>query len=241
MNLPIPEYGKTDKETIDNLMDTVMKLRKELEYVLNNIGSDNIPEFDSMVADGVNQVIGAYNFVSEGDLSTPGGTTINGGNIQTGTLSANTISGGTVTGITVRTAASGERIELNGSELSAFNASNQKHGFVMGKESGFNKNMGGFFDAGIQTLEFFNRGTLGYNIAPLNGARLGLGSSPTRTDAYGSWYFEAGKVSMGIKTGTLASKPSGLIDGELWFDTGNKIIVSYYQGVHRDALGTVLP
>lgn len=44
MNLPIPEYGKTDKETLENLMDTVAKLRKELEYMLLNLGDENIPE-----------------------------------------------------------------------------------------------------------------------------------------------------------------------------------------------------
>lgn len=42
MNLPFPEYGKTDKETINNLMDTVIKLRKELEHLLQHIDPNNL-------------------------------------------------------------------------------------------------------------------------------------------------------------------------------------------------------
>lgn len=51
MNLPTPEYGKTDKDTINNLMDTVVKLRKELEYVLYHLDEQNIPMMKSVVGD----------------------------------------------------------------------------------------------------------------------------------------------------------------------------------------------
>lgn len=51
MNLPIPEYGRTDKETIDNLMDTVARLRKELGYALYHLGDDNIPDLAGMKGD----------------------------------------------------------------------------------------------------------------------------------------------------------------------------------------------
>ena len=54
MSLPIPEYGKDDKETIQNLMDTVMKLRKELEYVLYHLGDENIPDLPVIKEDIVN-------------------------------------------------------------------------------------------------------------------------------------------------------------------------------------------
>lgn len=51
MNLPMPEYGKTDKETIINLMDTVIKLRKELEYALHHLDGNNIPSLSDIVGD----------------------------------------------------------------------------------------------------------------------------------------------------------------------------------------------
>lgn len=51
MNLPIPQYGKNDKETVDNLMDTVMKLRKELEHLLYHLGDENIPDLPVMKDD----------------------------------------------------------------------------------------------------------------------------------------------------------------------------------------------
>lgn len=40
--LPFPEEGKTDKETIQNLIDVVIKLRKELEFLLNNLDEQNV-------------------------------------------------------------------------------------------------------------------------------------------------------------------------------------------------------
>lgn len=54
MSLPIPEYGKTDQETIQNLMDTVMKLRKELEYALYHLGDENIPDLPIIKKDIIN-------------------------------------------------------------------------------------------------------------------------------------------------------------------------------------------
>lgn len=51
MNLPIPEYGDNDKQTMDNLMDTVMKLRKELEYTMYHLDDDNIPDLAKMKGD----------------------------------------------------------------------------------------------------------------------------------------------------------------------------------------------
>jgi hypothetical protein len=51
MNLPVPEYGRNTDETISNLMDTVMRLRKELEYVLHHLGDNNIPELAGIKGD----------------------------------------------------------------------------------------------------------------------------------------------------------------------------------------------
>lgn len=40
--LPFPEKGNNDKETIRNLTDTVVKLRKELEFLLQNLDEQNV-------------------------------------------------------------------------------------------------------------------------------------------------------------------------------------------------------
>lgn len=40
--LPFPEEGKNIPETVTNLTDTVLKLRKELEYLLQNLDEENV-------------------------------------------------------------------------------------------------------------------------------------------------------------------------------------------------------
>jgi hypothetical protein len=47
--LPIPEIGRNDKETIRNLTDTVVKLRKELEFLLQNLDEQNVIKAQSAV------------------------------------------------------------------------------------------------------------------------------------------------------------------------------------------------
>jgi hypothetical protein len=42
VNLPFPEVGKNDAETVKNLYDTVLKLRKELEWLLYNLDVKNV-------------------------------------------------------------------------------------------------------------------------------------------------------------------------------------------------------
>lgn len=42
VNLPFPEVGKNDAETVQNLYDTVLKLRKELEWLLYNLDTKNV-------------------------------------------------------------------------------------------------------------------------------------------------------------------------------------------------------
>lgn len=41
-NLPMPERGANDQQTIENLMDVVMKLRKELQYALSHLDDSNM-------------------------------------------------------------------------------------------------------------------------------------------------------------------------------------------------------
>lgn len=50
----MPQYGQTESETIQNLMDTVIKLRKELEYVFHHLGDENIPDLPVIKKDIIN-------------------------------------------------------------------------------------------------------------------------------------------------------------------------------------------
>lgn len=42
-NLPIPSMGRNTEETIDNLIDTMLIYRKELNYLMKNLSLDNMP------------------------------------------------------------------------------------------------------------------------------------------------------------------------------------------------------
>jgi hypothetical protein len=55
----------------------------------------------------------------------PGTTEIDGGNIRANTIAANKISAGTLTGFIVNSAATGARIEISGTTLTIFDATNQ--------------------------------------------------------------------------------------------------------------------
>ena len=68
MNLPYPEIGKNDKETVNNLFDTVIKLRKELQYTLMHLDEDNIPGLSEIVTDVAGNT--AQLLIQAGQIST---------------------------------------------------------------------------------------------------------------------------------------------------------------------------
>lgn len=49
IRLPIVEAGKTDKDTMNNVLDTVNRYRKELQFLLSNLDSQNIKSIDADV------------------------------------------------------------------------------------------------------------------------------------------------------------------------------------------------
>lgn len=51
ISLPMPEFGKTTEETVQILMDTVIKLRKELQYALYHLDEKNTPMLSTIVGD----------------------------------------------------------------------------------------------------------------------------------------------------------------------------------------------
>jgi len=76
-----------------------------------------------------------------------------------------------------------------------------------------------FYNAGTETLQFFNNGSVGYSLNPLNGAELHLGANGSITRLYGDVFFES---DARIK----------------WFDTANRILITHVAGHGYDAFGS---
>lgn len=51
IKLPYPQEGKDLQDTVNNLLDTQLIYRKELEFLLLNLDNDNVPELDRIVGD----------------------------------------------------------------------------------------------------------------------------------------------------------------------------------------------
>ena len=49
INLPFPEYGESTEQTVKNLYDIVIRLRKELEYALTHLDEGNFPSLQSLI------------------------------------------------------------------------------------------------------------------------------------------------------------------------------------------------
>jgi hypothetical protein len=79
--------------------------------------------------------IGGVNEITS-NIYVPGTTKINGTTIQTGTLTANMISAGTLTGSTVRTSASGYRVELQSTSVKFWDNVGTQVGSIYGGGSG---------------------------------------------------------------------------------------------------------
>jgi len=80
-----------------------------------------------------------------------------------------TITGGIITGGTIRTAATGERIELTAGRLASYNSSNQLHGIVT-QTAGATWGDLRFYDTDIETFRIENALTgTGYTLKGMNG------------------------------------------------------------------------
>jgi uncharacterized protein YoxC len=65
VNLPSPYRGESTDETVDILMDTVLKLRKELQFLMYNLDEENVPGINSIVED----VAGNYSLIQQNATS----------------------------------------------------------------------------------------------------------------------------------------------------------------------------
>jgi len=144
------------------------------------------------------------------------------------TITGTTINGATITGGTVRTASSGERIELSGDNLKTYNSLDQLNGLATNDVTGSNYGDIYLYDSGTKVLEFYNTLTgSGYNLRPTNGASLFIGDSTASaltTYTYGNWDFNsatilnlvtdsAGSHSHGSATGSYGGHDHGIPNG----------------------------
>jgi hypothetical protein len=88
VNLPMPFWGKNDKETIEILFDTVLKLRKELEFLMYNLDTKNVIKAKSA------EEADAYFGTISADQITTG--TLDASQITVKNLSADSINTGTL-------------------------------------------------------------------------------------------------------------------------------------------------
>jgi hypothetical protein len=143
-----------------------------------------------------------------------GTTNINGGTIQTGTISASSISAGTLTGFTIKTAASGTRLELAGTTMSTYYGVSLV-GYVYG-DSEYGGSYKFVDSGGSNGVTVFNgqtilRGPVG-NIF-INGSNLQINSSSSVDLVASSGFSVTGGMS--VSSGDLVVNGAGTITGAL--------------------------
>ena len=124
--------------------------------------------------------------------------TITGGKIANATidnakivdLEVEKLTGTYITGKIIRTAVSGERIELGGDSLKTYNDSGQLNGMVTNNATGDNYGDVYFYDSGVKVMEIYNILTgNGFSIRPAGSAALFLGVNGKPTYPEGNWNF----------------------------------------------------
>lgn len=127
-----------------------------------------------------------------------------------GIIEGGQVIGAIVTGGTVRTGASGARVEMSNNSLKTYNSDDELQGFAWGTDTG-SATFGDayFYSAGVKIAEFFNTITDGLSIYPSSGFSFRLGISGRTTTARGTWDFGPATVS-GISQSAITNLTSDL-------------------------------
>lgn len=152
-----------------------------------------------------------------------------------------TIDSGTITGGTIRTAASGERIEMSSNSLKTYSSAENLMGPVWGTGWGGDWGDLSLYSSGTEVLRFENQGfEEGYTIKPMNGALLGLGAAGAVTNPFGTWDFQNVTSVSGLETDThtQGNHNHGIPDGTpLMVDGGGVVIFNSSGGFsHKHAV-----
>lgn len=186
----------TEEATLEQLINELAKLQKMLRYLLNgqidfenirarSIKADNI-EVGTLTAEEIMANTITADKMNVTELSA---IVANLGTITAGALNAVTIIGSVITGGTLRTAASGERIEISGNSLKTFNLSNNIQGLAWGDDV-LGTTYGDVFlyDAGTKVLVFQNDlSGQGYTMKAVGTATIRLGEIGQTNFLSGTW------------------------------------------------------
>jgi len=209
MKVPIPQKGRTDAETLQNVLDAYARLARAFSAFQNAIGSENIPllitnETQIRSDDGATEIVGPL-LVMKDKQTVPITRILMGYDAATdkfvfeiynaaGTKSIGIDDAGdgtftgTITGGTLKTAASGARIEMTGNKLTTYNLSNQKQGISWGYGIGSLFGDISLYDGDVEVLRIQNKTVgAGFMITAENGAALGLGDTGTDVFPGGIW------------------------------------------------------
>lgn len=213
--MPTPTFQPPQgQQSTAQLQDWIIKLVRDLNYLLGNLDTVNVNRLDAKViiaqtitatqiaTDTItaNQI--AANAITASEISA-GAVTAN--KISVSQLSAisadmGTLTAGIIIGALIKTANTGARIELNANSLSTFNASGQGQGPNWGNTFGLNYGDVGLFDAGFQTLLMKCLGArTGWQISADSGAAMYLGATGSLTYGMGDWDMQG---SLKVHTGT---------------------------------------
>lgn len=218
--MPLGSFGSPlgSSASLPDVLDALARLQKEVTYLLNGgLDTLNVNELSADVINAgvLNALLVSVKAALTGATITidgngikavyASGTTItmdqNGLNIFNGTK--NTLSAdpsgnistedGTITGGTVRTGASGARIELSSNSIKTYNSSDQLNGFQNGlTPSGTTYGDSFFYSDDVEALRFYNTVSDGFSIYPVNGYSLRIGAAGANVYANGAWAFSNG-------------------------------------------------
>jgi hypothetical protein len=180
-----------------------------------------------------------------------GTTTISGGKITTGTIEASAINAGTLTGFTIKTAASGTRVEMGGTNISFYKGSDYA-GNITGGTTGAGSSMV-FYSTGNGRLEVEDYGVnlFGDGDAELtvgsNGSNIQIFSTTNGIVSKGAWSHGNGSFSVrSFSASSTASFSGGSIPS--WQSAGNAYIADgagrfansgVVLGLSRSSSGTI--
>jgi hypothetical protein len=143
----------TEEADLEQLINELAKFQKIVRYLMNGGLDDENIRADSITT----ELLKVGSVIAEKiDVAELSAITANLGTITAGLLQAVSIIGSMITGSTIRTASSGERIELSGDSFKSYDSLDRLNGLALG-ESVVN----------YGDVEFYKNGTLYFKIMPV--------------------------------------------------------------------------
>lgn len=197
---PIPTFtGLPPFATFEDVVNKFNKLTAEMQNLFLSLDTLNVVSLRADVIDAGTLNAGVVTIRSDltggAYIKIDGtGMIVNNGTKDTLKIDSNgnlTAEDGIITGGTLRTAASGNRIEITGNQLKTYSSSNQLLGMVLGpSDAGYSYGDVFLYDNGVKVLEFYNNLLgAGYTIRPVGTASLFLGTGGKTTLGQGVWEF----------------------------------------------------